>query len=258
VATALALPAWASASKVEFVSAVPISRGYAMVIKAKPGETNNVTVGEAAGFPNDYRITDTGGIKDPLPPGCIRESPTSIRCPKEGLDDPTLGPLPLIQVTVFLGDGNDLFTPGTGGLEDIELFVEAGEGDDVIIGHSGGGRETLQGGPGDDGITTGAPADEKELDGGGGNDTITVTGQAQDSALSYAGKKRRGAEIRGMAGRDRITGGPGDDDISGGSGNDKLRGRGGRDRLICGGGKDKAVGGDGADVARTCETAKGI
>ena len=257
---ALLLPAAASAgSKVEFVSLVPISRGYAVTIKAQPGEANNVTVGDAGGFPNDYRITDTAGIRDPLPPGCVRESATSIRCPKEGLDDPSLGPLPLVHVTVFLGDGDDLFTPGTGGLEGIELFIEAGEGDDTIIGHSGGGVETIQGGPGNDSIFTGEPADNKELDGGTGNDKITVGVNGAPPPGAFAtGQSKGGAEIRGMAGRDRITGSAGPDRISGGSGNDKLKGRGGRDKLICGGGKDKAIGGGGADVARGCEKAKGI
>ncbi len=258
VAALLALPGSAAASKVEFVSAVPISRGYAVIIKAQPGETNNVTVGDAAGFPNDYRITDTAGIKDPLPPGCVRESATSIRCPKEGLDDPTLGPLPLIQVTVFLGSGDDLFTPGTGGLEGIELFVEAGEGNDTIIGHSGDGVETLQGGPGDDTILTGEPADNKELDGGSGNDTIKVGPPPAPEQVLAKGKGAEGAEIRGGAGNDKLFGSPQNDRISGGSGRDKLKGKGGRDKLICGGGKDTAIGGGGADVERGCEKAKGI
>lgn len=255
---ALAIPGPAQASKVEFVSLVPISRGYVVVIKGQPGETNNVTVGDAAGFPNDYRITDTAGIKDPLPPGCVRESATSIRCPKEGLDDPTLGPLPMVQVTVFLGDGDDLFTPGAGGLEGIELFIEAGEGNDLIIGHSGDGKETIQGGPGDDKIFTGEPADLKELDGGGGDDTITIGPPSQAPDAFAKGPGVGGAEIRGMAGNDRITGGPQNDSISGGSGRDKLKGKGGKDKLICGGGKDKAIGGGGADLARGCEKAKGI
>lgn len=262
-ATLLALPAGAGATRVEYVSLVPISNGMTITIKGKSGETNNVTIGIAQDFPNDYRITDTAEIKDPLPPGCVRESPNSIRCPRSGgIVDPTLGPLDVASFTVILADGNDTFRPGDGGIpEDIELYVEAGDGNDTVIGHPGGGTETLLGGAGDDILITGEPADRKELDGGTGDDKIFV-GVGQDPGQVMAakgGKGAKGAEIRGSAGNDKLTGSPQNDRISGGSGNDKLKGRGGADKLICGGGKnDKAIGGGGRDVARGCEKAKGI
>jgi Ca2+-binding RTX toxin-like protein len=261
---ALLLPATAVASKVEYVSLVPISNGMTITIKGKAGETNNVTIGIAQDFPNDWRITDSAGIKDPLPPGCVRESPTSIRCPRSGgIDDPSLGPLDVVSFTVILADGNDSFRPADGGVpEDVELFVEAGEGNDTIIGHPGGGAETIQGGPGDDLIITGEPADRKELDGGTGDDKIFVGsgdgGGGGQVMAAKRGKGPKGAEIRGAAGNDKLVGGRQGDRISGGSGNDKLKGKGGRDRLLCGGGKDKAVGGPGADSATGCEKAKGI
>lgn len=258
----LVLPGIGAATRVEFVSAVPISNGMTITIKGKSGETNNVTVGIAQDFPNDYRITDTAEIKDPLPPGCVRETANSIRCPRSGgIVDPTLGPLDVISFSVILGDGNDTFRPAGGGVpEDVELFVEAGEGNDTIVGHPGGGKETILGGTGDDIISTGGPGDDKEIDGGGGDDKIFVgVDQEQGQVRARAKAGRGGAKLSGQSGNDKIVGSRQNDRISGGGGRDRLKGRGGKDALICGGGKDVAIGGGGADTAtKSCEKAKGI
>jgi hypothetical protein len=65
--------------------------------------------------------------------------------------------------------------------------------------------------------------------------------------------KRRGAEIVGTAGRERIPGTPGPDVIRARGGGDRVVvAGGGADRVLCGRGRDTAVI-DGSDTARACE-----
>lgn len=254
---ALAMPAGAAASKVDYVNLHPISAGIAIVLKAGPGEANSVLVEIAPDFPNDYRIIDVAGIKDPIPPQCVRESPSSIRCPRTHAFEGVPIQLEVTEINVLLGDEADGFQVGDGGIPaDVLLKVEAGEGNDFIRGRPGAGREELYGADGDDEIITGPPEEGKVLDGGGGNDTITVIGAAPRSAV---GSKSSGvARLIGGAGRDRLTGGPRPDNLAGGTGNDSLRGGGGADKLRCGGGKDSAIGGGGSDKAKDCEKEKGV
>lgn len=255
----MAAPTAASASKVDYVNLFPIGAGIAIVLKAEPGEKNDVVVGIPADHPNDYRIIDLAGIKDPLPPQCVRESPTSIRCPRTHLFDGVPMELEVTEVNVLLGGEDDTFQVGEFDElpADVLLRVEAGEGNDFIKGRPGAGREEIYGADGDDGIITGPPEDRKVLDGGGGNDKITVIG-AEARTASSGSKASKVALLIGGAGRDRLTGGGGPDSLAGGTGKDRLRGGGGNDKLRCGGGKDSAVGGGGTDKAKDCETVKGV
>lgn len=258
VALALSLPVGAAASKADYVNLHPIASGIAIVLKAGPGERNDVLVEIPPDHPNDYRIIDLAGIKDPLPPQCVRESPTAIRCPRRFTFATVPFELEVTEVNILLGDEADTFQVGeSGGIPaEVMLKVEAGEGNDFVKGRPAGGREELYGADGDDEIITGPPEEGKVLDGGGGNDRITVIGAAPRTAAPAKGSTM--ARLLGGAGRDLLTGGPGPDSLAGGTGRDRLRGGGGDDRLRCGGGKDSAVGGGGSDRSKDCESVKGV
>lgn len=107
------------------------------------------------------------------------------------------------------GSGHDVIT--SSGRQSI--FVNAGAGDDIIIGSTT--NDSLSGEDGADLIM-----------GGAGNDLI-----------------------RGHRGQDELHGGSGDDVLDGGLEDDQLRGDAGNDVLIGGGGDDTLDGGDGIDAA---------
>jgi len=108
--------------------------------------------------------------------------------------------------------------------------VQAGDGDDTILGSSG-----------DNELSSGAGNDV--VNGRGGNDRIfseegndTVSGGDGDDTI-YAGD-----------GQDLVDGGAGNDNISGGAGADTLLGGGGDDIISGGTGLDNIVGGSGSDT----------
>lgn len=110
------------------------------------------------------------------------------------------------------------------------VSIDAGAGDDTVVGGSGG--DVIDAGTGNDSV-----------DGGGGSDTIT--GDAGNDTLSGGS----GADtIYGGADNDTLYGGTGADLLYGGSGADSLYGGGGTDSLFGGTGADILDGGDGTDV----------
>ena len=126
-----------------------------------------------------------------------------------------------------LTDTNDYFTDAGSG---FQVNVDAGQGDDTLIG--GTGRDKLNGGDGSDSIFGGGGGSNSndardDLDGGDGNDTIDATGSFWQQPDGY----KDGSWIRGGAGSDSITGSEGSDYYVGGSGTDTIHGNGGNDAL---------------------------
>lgn len=130
--------------------------------------------------------------------------------------------------------GNDRVDGSTLGAE-LQLVVEPGAGDDVVLGGAAAdrlngalGADTVVGGPGNDRIVTG-PGDDR-ADGGLGNDRVI-----------------------GGTGNDHLTGGAGLDVLEGGDGNDTLLGGAGEDSLLCGDGFDTSDDDGETDLPRHCE-----
>jgi Ca2+-binding RTX toxin-like protein len=173
-------------------------------------------------------------------------------------------------IGVFTGDDNDfiwIINPGIG------VYVEAGNGDDLVIGGDGpdyilgcDGNDTIYGGGGDDYLDGGRGDDL--LDGGPGADTIfgddgfdivSYAGRRENLRLSLDGKANDGAAgerdlllsiegIIGGRGNDIIVGDDNANLLNGGPGNDLIRGRGGNDTLIGGKGRDSLYGDAGNDI----------
>lgn len=114
------------------------------------------------------------------------------------------------ELNIRTGGGNDIINIAAA--VTVPTTVDAGDGDDLIIG--GSGRSVLMGGAGSDIIY-----------GGAGNDVLL-----------------------GGTGNDLILGGNGDDVLVGGGGIDILEGGNGRDLLIGGIGSDALLGGNGDDI----------
>jgi len=112
------------------------------------------------------------------------------------------------------GGNDDIRVDQTNGAISIALNVQAGSGDDTVVGGAGDDR----------------------IDGSSGNDVLE--GEAGDDSLL------------GSAGDDSVNGGDGDDDIVGSSGNDHLAGEIGDDSLVGGSGDDSCDGGAGDDHIR--------
>ena len=80
------------------------------------------------------------------------------------------------RLTVNARDGDDVIEASGVATGAIQLTLDGGNGDDVIIG--GAGDDTLLGGPGDDVLLGGPGLDT--IDGGGGNDVIIQGFTADD------------------------------------------------------------------------------
>ena len=80
----------------------------------------------------------------------------------------------------------------------------------------------------------GSPASGATLSGGPGNDLLV-------------GLRKRGNDLRGDSGADKLIGGDGEDRLFGGDGNDTLLGAVANDDLNGGKGNDRLVGGRGID-----------
>ena len=188
------------------------------------------------------------------------------------------------------GDGDDLIlaakgdgvNAGTGNdkiIGDAE-FVDAGAGDDVIIGGDGAntiltgdGNNTVAGGAGNDFIEAGTGDDD--IDGGTGKDKLafeqfgsaielnlslgTASGQGNDTFtgietwyLTNSDDRFVGGNssnsVFGLDGNDTMQGLAGKDRLFGDAGNDFLVGNQNADRLNGGDGNDVLVGGSGDDV----------
>jgi hypothetical protein len=237
--------------------------GARILVQEKEPGINDIEVGVATNFPDDYRITDQSNILNPLPAFCVRESDTSIRCNHSSAEPPAFTPAEVSTITVDLGAGDDEFAVSSGGIpSNVTLNVYGGDGNDRIIGRNSSGKEVLDGGAGNDIIFVGTPSEGKVATGGPGNDIVGIGISVTRSFLArtapaLAAKGNPGATLLGDVGADRLTGGPENDKLKGGPGRDRIKGRGGNDIIDCGAGKgDVGIGGPGRDLGRRCEKVK--
>ena len=135
-----------------------------------------------------------------------------------------------ILLNVNGGTGQDMINTNGVDLSGIRVSLDAGDGNDTILG--GDGDETIVGGAGNDMINGGGGDDS--LDGGIGDDVV-VGGDGNDT-------------LRGGLGIDRIDGGNGNDSLSGGFNNDTINGDAGDDSIDGGQADDIITGGDGNDT----------
>jgi Ca2+-binding RTX toxin-like protein len=135
-----------------------------------------------------------------------------------------------IQVTTGSGDDTINVSVTSSGTN----YIQAGSGNDIIIGGTTGVANNLQSGAGNDTLTGGAINDY--LDGGTGNDILN--GGAGDDF------------IFGKEDTDILNGDSGNDNLDGGTGNDTLNGGTGNDTLIDVAGNDIINAGDGNDTIR--------
>ncbi|MEG2802876.1 M91 family zinc metallopeptidase [Stenotrophomonas sp.] len=155
------------------------------------------------------------------------------------------------NTTQPLGPGVDPFTVqtrATAGTVRVDMDVQGGAGDDVII--TGSGNDRIDGGPGNDTILSGNGRDD--VSGGPGNDRIDA-GNGNDVVYGGDGDDQvrggRGNDfLEGGRGNDTLDGGAGRDVLSGGQGNDTLRGGDGIDRVYPGAGTDTVHNSAGKDV----------
>jgi Ca2+-binding RTX toxin-like protein len=137
----------------------------------------------------------------------------------------------------WLADGDDvidLSAHGVGGIDYMkDVLVQAGQGNDTIIG--GAGKDNLQGDAGDDIIFGWRGSDT--ISGGLGNDLL----YGDDLGFNNIA----GDDIMdGGAGNDILYGGRGSDKMSGGADNDILYGQAGGDSMSGGSGDDILYGDD--------------
>ncbi|TAK86261.1 MAG: hypothetical protein EPO12_02655, partial [Aquabacterium sp.] len=168
--------------------------------------------------------------------------------------------------TVRGGDGMDWMYGGEG---NDSLFGDAGS--DSLVGNSGNdalyggtGNDTLRGSEGNDTLYGGADNDtlyasgaESRLYGEDGNDnlqggsslSLLMDGGAGNDTLSVYNSV--GADLRGGAGADKLSGGTGNDTLDGGSEADELLGGAGDDRYVLrrGSGSDNVTETGGRDIA---------
>ena len=162
----------------------------------------------------------------------------------------------LFQISVNLGNGDDLLD-GTEQLNPkVVILSTGGEGNDVLVG--GGANDRLDGGAGDDSLDGGdgidvllGQAGNDSLAGGTGNDSLfggvgndQLDGQDGNDSLDGA---QGDDSLNGGLGRDTLVGAVGADTLSGGEDSDLLLGLGGNDSLDGGNGNDTLNGGDGND-----------
>ncbi len=154
---------------------------------------------------------------------------------------------------VTLRGGGDL-----GAAWDRPATVDAGEGDDGVLG--GDGPDRIIGGPGEDELdgrrgddrfdAAPAPDGPDLLQGGTGTDTADYGERAEDLQLLLRMFDASGAagEADSLVGIEVAIGGVGDDRLIGVGMNETLVGGPGRDEIRGGGGRDLLRGGPGADV----------
>jgi len=138
-------------------------------------------------------------------------------------------------IVVQAGDGDDSIL----GSADFGDSILGGDGNDTIDGQAG--DDTLGGGDGNDQITGGTGLDS--LNGGDGNDTIDA-GDGDDIVVAGNGSD----SVTGGLGADNIDAGQGADIVDGGDGNDVINGMSGDDTLIGGTGDDLILGGADDDL----------
>jgi Ca2+-binding RTX toxin-like protein len=117
------------------------------------------------------------------------------------------------------GGNDDIRVDQTNGAISIPLNVQAGSGDDTVVG--GAGDDRIDGSSGND-LLEGEAGDDSLL-GGAGDDSING-GSGNDTAVGSSGNDH----IAGELGDDSLNGGSGDDSLDGGSGSDRIRGSSGK------------------------------
>ena len=147
----------------------------------------------------------------------------------------------LAGVRALLGDGDDRLDaaalrdqnepPNSTETTFFAVQVEAGDGDDVLLG-ANASYACLNGGPGDDEITSAV--------------TREVPRRAICGPIGGEGDDR----LVGGPAAENLSGGPGRDAIAAGSGDDGAGGGAGRDSIELGPGRDTGAGGAGPDVVR--------
>jgi hypothetical protein len=189
---------------------------------ASPGESNVVVIAPRG---LGYDVFDDGA---PIlaGDGCRQVDERRVHC------EPMV-----LEIRADAGDGDDIVM---GHRVIVRLNARGGAGTDLVVG--GGGADVLQG---DDGIDTveGARGDDS-ADGGAGDDLL-LGGPAADTLLGA-----EGADIvRGGTGSDEnLQGGLGDDLMFGGEGQDILEGNAEDDVLIGGPEVDEVSTGTGHDL----------
>jgi hypothetical protein len=146
------------------------------------------------------------------------------------------------------GDGND--TIDLSAVTNRGLRVDAGSGDDTVIG--GSGDDIVDAGAGDDTIDLSRSVNASSVYGGEGDDRIIGTA-GNDIIRSQGGNDTIDAGagrdyVEGGDDKDAIRGGDGKDTIYGGRGADTISGDAERDFINGGDGNDALSGGDGNDV----------
>jgi hypothetical protein len=216
----------------------------AIVVRAAPGETNDITVTRVS---DGIMIVDTGA---PLTGEC---EPSAAGRLCRGDD---FGP-----VDVLLGDGNDTLDHDAA----ASGLVEGGEGDDDIsvsgfvfdmVGGAGADRLDAT-----DAMTATVSYADHSADvtvrlndladdgaaGEGDNVLGPVTGIAGGAGNDRLEAGPRASGLAGLGGDDTLVGSPERDTLNGGPGDDELLGRGGHDFLIGDTGADVLSGGEDLD-----------
>jgi Ca2+-binding RTX toxin-like protein len=142
------------------------------------------------------------------------------------------------RMQIGLAGGSDRLSNNSG-KTDLRLFVDMGNGDDLV--EPGFGPHSIQGGGGLDEVSYAKHGANLYLC----NNGTTFSGYRDGSreSLIYADVEH----LRGGSGNDQIVGNNGMNRLKGGPGNDLLVGSGGSDFLLGEGGNDTLIGGTGAD-----------
>ena len=266
----LALAATAAPADGATVSLVTAEDARGVVVRAAPGEVNDVVVQRIG---DEVEVVDRA--TEPVAgEGCRASAPRTVRCGVAGRPRPS--------VNVLLDDGDDI-AQVAGDLVDLPARILGGAGDDRLIGgprtdfvDGGAGRDLVDAGAGDDVVEDDedpAAQDPDRLSGGAGIDRlryeldrpgvgvdlakgITAAGdvvaaiervEGTDSDDVLVGDAAANV-LEGNGGRDVVMGGDGDDHLLGGYDPDRVDGGAGDDSLSGSDGLDVLTGGAGADT----------
>jgi len=229
-----------------------VTASHTLVVTAKPGVANVVSVSFAQAASGKVVVRDLAGRVAAAAPCRQGYTPNqaAVVCPLAAVS----------RVSIDAGDGNDqaAISSARVGRRSYPADIFGGAGNDRLQGSwgsdrliAGDGNDTLTGGPGNDGLDAG-PGDDGANGGDGvdrlygraGNDSLDAGPGDDLPVLGEAGDDR----LYGREGTDVLDGGDGADRLDGGPGPDRLYGRGGDDRLDGGVGADNLYGGPGSDV----------
>jgi Ca2+-binding RTX toxin-like protein len=201
---------------------VASAAGAELTFKAASGQTNRVSITEAGGT---VTVDDRVAVKPGKGCKAVGGDKTKVTC--AGVE----------QVSVSLGNGNDVFVNNSG----LVAYGYGGTGNDTLTGSTD--RDVLRGGSGNDTANGGVGNDY--LYGETGNDKVSG-GAGNDRIYGDSGND----QIHGDAGRDLIRDGSGNDRIFGDAGNDVLYDNKGKDQYYGSAGDDVLQAGDGKDADR--------